>query len=232
RKLKLFFEMKLVTLDAYSQPVPIVTGVALDPLGIAKQPAGKAADKKEEQHLSSMVHVLRRFLGNRATSGQWQKQMETFGGGGWSKSSFLRRMNILKARGWVTVVGQTERIEEGERAGQGELFAATDSASEAVEDAANTTGAAENREAAAPENQSQPNWCQAPLQRGLDTSDTSFEAEEDQKAVSKWCHDTGDTTSNKSGNSSDPVVPDGVDGAAKRAKELMERLDKKQPHAA
>jgi hypothetical protein len=64
------------------------------------------------------------------------------------------------------------------------------------------------------------------------TADTGFEAEADQKVVSKRCHDTGDTPSNKSGNGSDPVVPDGAEGAAKVAWELMERLKKGKPPSA
>jgi hypothetical protein len=56
---------------------------------------------KAEQDLVLMITVLREFFGNRATSGDWQKHMETYHGMGWSKSSFERRVNVLKARGWL-----------------------------------------------------------------------------------------------------------------------------------
>jgi len=79
-------------------------------------------DNRQEQHLASMIHVLRSFLGNKATSSQWQKEMEIHGK--WSKSSFDRRMRIVKARGWVGIVGDAKAAME--RVSEGALFCVTD----------------------------------------------------------------------------------------------------------
>jgi hypothetical protein len=84
-------------------------------------------DDVHEQHLASMVHVLRRFLGNRATSGQWQKEMRVHGGPGWSKSAFKRRLKMLKDRKWVWIVGGSDAMDV-ERAPQGALFETTEAA--------------------------------------------------------------------------------------------------------
>ena len=61
-------------------------------------------------------------------------------------------------------------------------------------------------------------------------ADTSFEAEEDQKPVSRSCHDTSDTTSNKSRNRSDQVAPEANGDLAKAAREQLKRL--RNPNAA
>jgi hypothetical protein len=170
--------MKLLTLDHYPQPIPIVTGI--EPLNSQSANTNKV-DKKEEQNLASMINVLRKFFGNKATNGDWQKQMEIFGGAGWSKSSFDRRLRILKAKAWVTVVGKTHNVTDGAKTQQGDLLSATDLASN------HDTTTAETQ-TVIPKNQSQPNQRQPLLERGVDTADTGFEAEEDQKAVSRRCH--------------------------------------------
>jgi hypothetical protein len=82
------------------------------------------ADTKQEQDLTSMIEVLRTFLGNRATSEQWYKQMQSFYGAGWSRRSFKRRVRILKARKWIGVVGKPDI--DLERVPEGSLFEATE----------------------------------------------------------------------------------------------------------
>jgi hypothetical protein len=81
-------------------------------------------DNMREQHLAEMLTVLRTYLGNRATSSQWYKQMQIYGGPGWSKPSFKRRLKILKERKLVGIVGNPGA--DLERAPWGSLFAATE----------------------------------------------------------------------------------------------------------
>jgi hypothetical protein len=82
------------------------------------------SDTMQEQHLVEMITVLRRFLGNRATSSQWHKQMQQYGGPGWSKPSFKRRLKILKERKLVGIVGSPDV--DLERAPVGSYFEATE----------------------------------------------------------------------------------------------------------
>ena len=82
------------------------------------------SDSKQEQDLISMIEMLRTFLGNKATSGQWCKQMLAYGGPGWSKPSFKRRLKTLKQRKWVGIVGKPDA--DLERAPEGSLFEATE----------------------------------------------------------------------------------------------------------
>ena len=85
------------------------------------------SDTMQEQYLAEMITVLRRFLGNRATSSQWYKQMQIYGGSGWSKPSFKRRLKILKERKLVGIVGNPDAdLESLERAPWGSLFEATE----------------------------------------------------------------------------------------------------------
>jgi len=77
---------------------------------------------KTEQELVEMVTVLRKFLGNQATNGDWRKHMEIHSK--WSKSTFDRRLRIVKARGWIRVVGNTDA--NLERAPWGSLLQATE----------------------------------------------------------------------------------------------------------
>jgi hypothetical protein len=81
-------------------------------------------DTMQEQYLAEMITVLRRFLGNRATSSQWYKQMQIYGGSGWSKPSFKRRLKLLKHRGWIRIVGQADA--DLERTPMGSLFETTE----------------------------------------------------------------------------------------------------------
>jgi hypothetical protein len=81
------------------------------------------SDNKQEQDLLSMLEMLRTFLGNRATSGQWCKQMLTYGGSGWSKPAFKRRLKTLKHRKWIGIVGQSDA--DLERVPEGSLFTVT-----------------------------------------------------------------------------------------------------------
>jgi hypothetical protein len=82
--------------------------------------------KKAEQDLVEMIIVLRRFFGNAATSGDWQNHMQTHGKTGWSKSAFDRRLRIVKARGWIRIVGNPEAIGDKVRVPEGSLFEATE----------------------------------------------------------------------------------------------------------
>ena len=107
------------------------------------------SDTMQEQHLVEMITVLRRFLGNRATSSQWYKQMQIYGGSGWSKPSFKRRLKILKERKSVGIVGHPDA--DLERAPVGSYFEATEIApgassslgSARVPDSAAMSGAAD-----------------------------------------------------------------------------------------
>jgi len=63
---------------------------------------------KTEQELVEMVTVLRKFLGNQATNGDWRKHMEIHSK--WSKSTFDRKFEDFKgsrvddrARGFLSV---------------------------------------------------------------------------------------------------------------------------------
>jgi hypothetical protein len=87
------------------------------------------SDTMQEQYLAEMITVLRRFLGNRATSSQWYKQMQIYGGSGWSKPSFKRRLKILKERKLVGIVGNPDA--DLERAPMGSMFETTELALEA-----------------------------------------------------------------------------------------------------
>jgi hypothetical protein len=243
-KLKAFYlNAKLITVDGYKDQIPIVTGPRLEGV-VSGQPtaAGKAAgkpDNKEEENLIEMIMVLRRFFGNRGTRGQWQKQMQGSGEAGWSKSSFDRRLRVLKARRWVGIVGDPDA--DLERVPDGALFEATEIAPGAPpRDGTNTTyktdGAAKTGTA---ESQSTGITGVTPLEGGGDTTscDTGYTQDRPVSAVSNRCHDTSDTSSNKSGNGSDPVVPDDMNGSAaeldEAAKAAMELLKMgKPPHAA
>jgi hypothetical protein len=81
-------------------------------------------DNKQEQDLISMIEMLRTYLGNRATSSQWFKQMQQYGGPGWSKPAFKRRLKTLKQRKWIGIVGKPDAGLE--RAPEGSLFEATE----------------------------------------------------------------------------------------------------------
>jgi len=81
------------------------------------------SDNKQEQDLISMIEVLRQFLGNRTTSTAWYRHMQDFGGAGWSKPSFKRRLKTLKHRKWISIIGQPDA--DLERAPEGSLFEAT-----------------------------------------------------------------------------------------------------------
>jgi len=84
--------------------------------------------KKAEQDLVEMIIVLRRFLGNAATNADWQRHMQNHGKAGWSRSAFVRRLRILKAREWIRIVGNTDPIVDRIRVSKGSLFEATEKA--------------------------------------------------------------------------------------------------------
>ena len=122
-----------------------------------------------------------------------------------------------------------------ERVPDGALFEATEIAPGAA--AAGTTGADTGTTGVSPTGVS-PNGV-TPLEGGDDTTscDTGWDQDRPVSAVSNRCHDTSDTSSNKSGNGSDPVASDGVDGSAaeldEATKAAMNLLKMgKPPHAA
>jgi hypothetical protein len=52
--------------------------------------------------------------------------MEAYAGPGWSRPSFMRRLAVLKARGWVRVVGSDDKsISPTAKVDQGSLYEAT-----------------------------------------------------------------------------------------------------------
>jgi hypothetical protein len=75
---------------------------------------------KLEQDLIEMLTVLRTFL-RQATSTAWREHMQIHGK--WSKSTFDRRLRIVKSRGWIRIVGDADA--DLERASWGSLFEAT-----------------------------------------------------------------------------------------------------------
>jgi hypothetical protein len=77
---------------------------------------------KTEQELLEMVTVLRKLLGNQATNGDWREHMKIHSK--WSKSSFDRRLRILKQRRWVRIVGDANA--NLDRAPWGSLFEVTE----------------------------------------------------------------------------------------------------------
>jgi len=77
-----------------------------------------------------MVTMLRKLLGNKATNTVWNNEMLTYGKG-WSPRSFCRRLNTLKARQWVRIVGDGAASLEGSKAPEGALYEATDKAPDA-----------------------------------------------------------------------------------------------------
>ena len=132
-------EAKPETAPAPSNPVPspnggIVLAPELDtdcvpsaPRESEKQQRQRLQDAtKAEQDLIEMIIVLRRFLGNAATSSNWQIHMQTHGKAGWSKSAFDRRLRIVKARKWIKIVGDPEAIMDKVRVPEGSLFEATE----------------------------------------------------------------------------------------------------------
>jgi len=85
---------------------------------------------KAEQDLLLMVTMLRKLLGNKATNTVWNNEMLTYGKG-WSPRSFCRRLNTLKARQWVRMVGDGAANLKGSKAPEGALYEATDKAPDA-----------------------------------------------------------------------------------------------------
>jgi hypothetical protein len=82
------------------------------------------SDNKQEQDLILMIEMLRQFLGNRTTSTAWCRHMQSYGGPGWSKPSFKRRLKACKGKGWIRIVGQPDV--DLERAPVGSLLEATE----------------------------------------------------------------------------------------------------------
>ena len=52
--------------------------------------------------------------------------MQIHGKAGWSKSAFDRRLRILKARGWIRIIGDPEALMDRVRVPEGSLFEATE----------------------------------------------------------------------------------------------------------
>src|SRR5262249_35069365 len=112
-------ECESVTVQTEDGPEGVLAVKGLG--GAAPASAAEKTAKKEEedatraeQNFILMVTKLRQFFSNQATRGDWQKHMEQFHVG-WSKSSFERRLNIIKGRGWLRIVGNAKALAAGER---------------------------------------------------------------------------------------------------------------------
>jgi hypothetical protein len=99
RKLNSFsFEMTLVSLQRYPQPIPIVTG---------NKPTTTAEAKLLEQDLLIMILCLE-MLGGSAIRARWLDQVSQFteqrnpNRNPWSEDTFDRKRQELEAKGWIT----------------------------------------------------------------------------------------------------------------------------------
>jgi hypothetical protein len=246
-KLKAFYlSAKLITVEGYRDQIPIVTG----PMEASMQAASKGATtaKKEEedatraeQNYVLMIKKLREFFSNKATRGDWQKHLEQFDGTGWSKSS---RLNVLKARGWLRIVGNAETLRAGERVPEGAMLEATEKAPIVAEDGTNTTKAADTSTTSGTTdgtgvgNQLHQTSV-TPLRGGGDTAshDAGLSDDKPLHQPQTALNEAGEAGSTKDGNGSGPVVPDSLNGSqselAKAKKIAMEQFKKgKPPHAA
>jgi hypothetical protein len=178
---------------------------------VSKTAKSTGEDEVRIEQLVFMVSVLRDKLGNRATSGDWGKYMEEFGGKGWSERSFKRRLEALKARRWVAIVGDPQAIPSGRKILQGELYEATELAPIVGGDASaasgtNTTWQEKSGEESADKSgASQSGATVSPL-RGTDTAGTAFEAPKGVPSSANQCHGTAGTGSRKNGNGAGSVV--------------------------
>jgi RecA-family ATPase len=97
-------ECEGVTVQTEEGPQEVLAVKGLSGVAPAAAAAEKAAKKEEEdatraeQNYVLMIKKLREFFSNQATRGDWQKHLQQFDGVGWSKSSFERRLNVLKGR--------------------------------------------------------------------------------------------------------------------------------------
>jgi hypothetical protein len=171
---------------------------------------------EEEEELGMMLLFLENFLGNRATHGQWLAQMQKYASGpngkeakGWSKASFNRRLDVLKERGWVVVVGGG--APSTARTPQGEYYSVSDKAPGRRKSTTDTTGA-KAEEPVSETNQSHKKWSQSQSPKGTETGETTFLGPE---AVSKSSHETGETgetTSRESRDGASPPINDDESG--------------------
>jgi hypothetical protein len=140
------------------------------------KPTGE--DEVRIEQLVVMVGVLREKFGNRATRGTWQKHMEEFGGKGWSERSFDRRLEVLKARRWVGIVGDPQAIASGRKILQGELYEATELAPIVGGDGTNTTWTEKSGEESADKSTASQSTATVSPLRGTDTDGGAFLAPE------------------------------------------------------
>ena len=226
-KLKAFYlSAKLITVDGYRDQIPIVTG----PIDAAAQTAASTAKKDEEdarkaeQNLILMVAVLRKFLGNKATNADWLNAMQAHSKTGWSERSFTRRLNILKARGWVRIVGGG--ADGFLRTAEGALYEATELAPIVAEDGTSTT-------AEQPAATNHGHLTTATPYRGVGgtaSRGSGLDDEAPPAAPANDCHGSGGSGSTSDGGSSDQVASEDLDGSAaeliKAKKAAMERFKK------
>jgi hypothetical protein len=180
---------------------------------------------EEEEDLGMMLLFLEQFLGNRATHGQWLAQMQKYAGGptgkeakGWSKASFNRRLDVLKERGWVVVVGGAP---SRTRTNQGEFYSVSDKAP-GHRKSTDTTGASTG-EAVSEPNQSHKKWSHVSAPKGAETGETTFLGPE---AVSKLSHETGETGETTSRESRDEASPPINDDESGLVDEAIQQLKK------
>ena len=98
RKLKQFtFEVKLIPVDGYPQPIPIVTGTRLDAGQIA------ADEPPEYAHAAKIVEIMVRCFPNGAKTEQLNKQFQEEAG--LKRQTFYKAFNCALAKGWITGKG-------------------------------------------------------------------------------------------------------------------------------
>lgn len=174
--------------------------------------------KKAEHNLLLMITVLRKFLGNKATNKDWNKEMLAYGNAGWSERSFSRRLNILKARKWVNVLGNGAFA----RTTEGALYEATKLAPEIEEDKTHTT-AAQNHGHQTTATPYKGGGGHASRGSGLDDDAPRHR----QQTTAIGSGGSGSTNTTTATTESGDGSGYGAEAAAKRAKELLERLKRK-----
>jgi hypothetical protein len=243
-----------VTVETEDGPEGVLAVKGLIGVAPASAAAEKAAKKEEEdarkaeQNLILMVTVLREFLGNKATNADWLNAMQTHSKTGWSERSFTRRLNILKARGWVRIVG--DGADGLGRTVEGALYEATElapivmaasAASEASSTSAEGASSGTNTTAEPPaaNHGHQTTATTASPLKGGDGSGSRGSGLDDEAAPAppaNDCHGSGGSGSTKDGNGSDPVVSEGMNGSqsdiAKAVREQLERFNKGKSSAA
>jgi hypothetical protein len=173
---------------------------------VGEAPRPPDEDVVRIEQLVVMVSVLREKFGNRATRGDWQKHMQEFGEKGWSERSFDRRLEALKARRWVGIVGDPQAIPSGRKILQGELYEATELAPIVGRDG--TTWKDEKTERSASQSTASQSTATPNPLGGLADGGSAFLAPKDCQAPPNHRHGSGGSGSSKNGNGANLVVSD------------------------